>query len=1180
MRYEREIQAADTDTDDLDDVKELAVADYLVFLLAVDTYMRYQSETSGRVDPTDATLAAGLSLLRRAERASLDAIAAFMKGHLSSSGQIKMLEAGLRPPPSPDGAALRAFKFRTVLTRGGATTAKAVFGTSNKARMAALDAMEAANIDDPDAALARLSAIILRNKVLERWVKLASEVAVPGTVQLNPIQEAVKGASDGATDLVREQSDQVNNPGTDAGAEAGDKQAAGLAKIEADAREAAKRAMATSNTPDEPVTRSEAIAVATSVAVAVSSDPALEKNIPPALRRLDPEQRQAAMTGGKVRVSAGAGSGKSTTLLARVQYLIDNGAVPNRMMVMSFNTKAAAELGQKMASKIGSEKVSTSKNRNPNGVQVGTMHSTFLQYINQYGTPEQVNIFARVNGKGGMVSASTLFKTCKDIWEECFPYFDKDPPGDPEGKTREVPPDELWKMPPKSSRMMAYLNIFQGQGMSLMQVKDWCDKQGTIEAYQALRFFGLYEGLKGSRGGWKPNLCGKDTYSPKFAKFVDFYRAGKPRVGDFNDMLSVFRDILKSNPQARAKVQSQLDHVMVDECQDLNPLQNEILNLMTEHVRTDDTNKSFWMVGDDKQSIYQFRGADPANFIALDEQGFKDRQITTNYRCAPEFVDAANKLIAHNKNQIPMEAKAAPHRARGEASLNVVVTGTDTEAAVEFGKKVLAAVAAGEPLSNFAVLARTNAELGVFQRICAVTGTRFVQKKAASVFGSQETDTFRTFMNVAAGTSPRASRESFCQALMNGGVLKPKLSIENRAENVKLADKAMKKAMQDYCTRYRIPFDSFDPLLAVQRDPLFLSTMIKAVTGSEYGAKKDAERARSLIEGFLEIRQNMEDPEYLSKDLFESILALPIVESVAPDPGQTLWTTKIESFRDATTKRLSNKASQEDAEEDSELSEEKSVLGSLDFVMMMMQPQEVDPAYNPQDPRQFQAKFDGLATRAEELRIDPDEWEKEQIAQGVPLSERKPPPGVYLGTAHSTKGAEWPDVTVLMPQGKFPMERKPRKPKENEIPEEALVDPETALEAERRLGYVALTRAQKNLTILCPGAPSPFVGEAGLVKGQNVPQPATLTPGAVPATDVSEAAAPEEPLDWDEVGADLDANGVKVASPEYTYNRDLLRRHHARCLHADFPARDGETHHPGLPGPGPSQEHGAGRDLL
>jgi superfamily I DNA/RNA helicase len=64
---------------------------------------------------------------------------------------------------------------------------------------------------------------------------------------------------------------------------------------------------------------------------------------------------------------------------------------------------------------------------------------------------------------------------------------------------------------------------------------------------------------------------------------------------------------------------------------------------MTEKV---DENGDAWMVGDSSQSIYGFRGAFPQGFVALaDNPQWKVRKIKTNYRSAPEIVEAANKLI-------------------------------------------------------------------------------------------------------------------------------------------------------------------------------------------------------------------------------------------------------------------------------------------------------------------------------------------------------------------------------------------------------------------------------------------------------------------------------------------------------------------------------------------------------
>jgi len=1150
-------QAGEVGSDEsLPELTALEVADYIVFLFALDCYIGWLQNAHEAQSPevdfaqADEVLDRGIALLRRAEQQNLEAIDAFFQGKLEEKSKLSLLAAAMRPVANEGGIPIRALKFRLILKTP--LVLKGVFGNSRKALGEARAAIDSAAIDDPDQALNGFSAIVLKNKMLEKWIDIASDVVVtPGSAIISPVQEAVRGVADATDSVLSSKVQQGAVPGTDKSVEARDEQVLSIAKVEADATEAAKKALAKSGEQDRPLTKSEVIGVATAAAAAIASNPDDIKNVPSALRSLDPEQRAAAMTGGKVRVSAGAGSGKSTTLLARVQYLIDSGARPNRMMAMSFNTKAALELAQKMASKIGSDKVSTSKTPNPNGVHVGTMHSTFLKYISLYGSPAQRDVFAKLpSGKGGAVSAGAIFKAAKGIWEECFKHIDKNPPGDPEGSERKLPPEDLWKMPPKSQRMMAYLNVFQGQGMSFEQAQEWAAQQGTIEATQAIKFYELYEGLKGSLGkSWRPNLCPGSQRSQAADKFIDFYRAGKPRIGDFNDMLSIFRDVIRDNDMARKSVQANIDHILVDECQDLNPLQSEVLALMTEHIATDDPQKSFWMVGDDKQSIYQFRGSDPEAFIALDKQGFKDRQITTNYRCAPEFVDAANKLIANNEHQIPMEAKASPDRARGEADLKVQVLINAAQAAALFGEKILAAQNAGKSLSDFAVLARTNAELAVYQQVCATIGIPFVQKKGAAVFAVQETETFRAFLTSSMAASPKQVQDSFAQTLMSGGILRPKFSTD-KAENAKLASRNMKKAIADHCSKNRIDPSTFDPVDEAFRNPSFLEGVLVALGAHPFAARQDAASADPLLEGISQIRGMLEQPGFSTKDLFEAILALPVIEITPPPPGSREWKRESKSFRQATEDRLGAKIAQEEAEEDADLDDtDKPRLGALEFVKLMMEPNTLDPNYNPTDPKQFAERFNGLADRAEELRIDPDEWEKKQIAQGVPLSSRTPPPGVYLGTVHSTKGAEWTDVSLLMPKGVFPREARPRPLKINEVPEEQLMSPGAQLEAERRLGYVGLTRAKQSLTVLCPGGLSQFVGEAGLQPGQNVPKPETLTPGAEPPMTAEEPAdvGAEEPVDFAEVEAEATDFARKTAAflplinngGVYSYNRSF-----------------------------------------
>ena len=96
---------------------------------------------------------------------------------------------------------------------------------------------------------------------------------------------------------------------------------------------------------------------------------------------------------------------------------------------------------------------------------------------------------------------------------------------------------------------------------------------------------------------------------------------------------------------------------------------------------------------------------------------------------------------------------------------------------------------------------------------------------------------------------------------------------------------------------------------------------------------------------------------------------------------------------------------------------------------------------------------------------------------------------------NSVKGAQWKNVTVLMPKGLFPMERKP---KEDEPPPDPAVEA-ARMKAERNLAYVALTRAAVNLEVTCPmnKGVSPFVFQAGLAPGENVHKPSLDQPEEV-----------------------------------------------------------------------------------
>lgn len=154
-----------------------------------------------------------------------------------------------------------------------------------------------------------------------------------------------------------------------------------------------------------------------------------------------------------------------------------------------------------------------------------------------------------------------------------------------------------------------------------------------------------------------------------------------------------------------------------------------------------------------------------------------------------------------------------------------------------------------------------------------------------------------------------------------------------------------------------------------------------------------------------------------------------------------------------------------------------------------------------------------------DLRIDIDAWSKQQ--SDLPAEQRSPPPGVLLSTVHKVKGAQWPTTFVQMPKGKFPMER-PVRP--GEPPE---INPD-ALEDERQLAYVAMTRAAKNLRIVCPlvvggkkAGTSMFVIESNLSHGENVKGRADEDPTKTASLPVDDVAW-DDMAGWDELPPEME----------------------------------------------------------
>lgn len=197
----------------------------------------------------------------------------------------------------------------------------------------------------------------------------------------------------------------------------------------------------------------------------------------------------------------------------------------------------------------------------------------------------------------------------------------------------------------------------------------------------------------------KETLWGQD-----FVRLYEHYEARKAsyRLMDFDDMLTKARDMLKSDITFREKWQRRFCYILVDEVQDMNAIQYESVRLLAL------PENNLFVVGDDDQSIYGFRGANPELMLHFQEDypEAKVIRLGENYRSDGQIVEAAGRLIAHNTNRFAKEVKT--HSV--ESGVWRVVSCEDGDREADYiCKTLLQWHKEGEEFCNMAVLFRNHA---------------------------------------------------------------------------------------------------------------------------------------------------------------------------------------------------------------------------------------------------------------------------------------------------------------------------------------------------------------------------------------------------------------------------------------------------------------------------------------
>jgi ATP-dependent DNA helicase UvrD/PcrA len=170
---------------------------------------------------------------------------------------------------------------------------------------------------------------------------------------------------------------------------------------------------------------------------------------------------------------------------------------------------------------------------------------------------------------------------------------------------------------------------------------------------------------------------------------------------DFDDLLWNWLRLMESQPAIAQQISSRFQYVLVDEYQDTNALQARIIGKLGE------AHKNVFVVGDDAQSIYAFRGADVKNILSFPDNwpNAKIFKLESNYRSTPQILDLANTSLSYNENQF--EKNLVGLKDPG-VKPTVIACPSARQEAKYLADKILTLRSGGVALANMAVLFRAS----------------------------------------------------------------------------------------------------------------------------------------------------------------------------------------------------------------------------------------------------------------------------------------------------------------------------------------------------------------------------------------------------------------------------------------------------------------------------------------
>lgn len=373
---------------------------------------------------------------------------------------------------------------------------------------------------------------------------------------------------------------------------------------------------------------------------------------------LNEQQSYAASFNGKhLLVLAGAGTGKTHTIINRAKYLINSGVDPHRILILSFTRKSAREIVERIIRDFDSK---------PDGLVGQTFHSWCYSIIHSY-----PNVFPEAE--------YSLFDD--EDQDSCFKLLC----------------GRKWKVK-KSQDNQERITPNHIQSVYSYIINTKCSLADAIRMK-------IYDNA--------PSDLDVSADVKVIAGVITMYIAYKQerKYIDYDDILLVVCKYLKHNEGLRHIIAKSYEHILIDEMQDTNPLQYELLSSFYDDCH-------LFCVGDDAQSIYAFRGADFKTIHRFAEivPEAETCKLTLNYRSTQEILDLSNWLLSQSPLKYDKELVAA--RGKG-IKPQILEWGDEYDEAEDITQKMIDSISTlGKKWGDNLALSRTQWGLRKLEGLC------------------------------------------------------------------------------------------------------------------------------------------------------------------------------------------------------------------------------------------------------------------------------------------------------------------------------------------------------------------------------------------------------------------------------------------------------------------------------